>query len=232
MGTGFDSRPALILPDYSPGTMPEPHTPAAGFSRTGSRAGRLPRTLKGLGGARLIDLPGVRHPESALVAPEGRVPETGAAYTQVPPWGMSTQQASRLLGNGVAAARRLLHRHKVPFRVVAVPGSPCACYWKRQEVMRLARQRGLILVRQPAKMVDTEQAMQMLGVGRTTLGRYVQAGRLRQVKARLLTPRGLKSKCYFLRAEVRTLAGRMRAVRALRAELAARVAELKCTSAP
>ena len=192
----------------------------------------IPRTLVGLGGARLYDMPGVVYPAGVLHARKGYERGSGTAYREVPEWGISTQQAARVLGCSDAAARRYLHRHKVPFRVVAAAGRPCINYWRRSCVLALVKDRGEIVKRCPARMVDAEQAMKLLGVGRSTLQRYVQAGRLRQVKLRLLTGQGLKNRAYFLRSHVLVLAARIRAVRAKEKEWHRLLAQAKCTCGP
>lgn len=190
------------------------------------------RTLVGVGGALLYDMPGVVYPAVVLRARKGYMRGSGEAYREVPQWGMSTRQAARVLGCSDAAARNYLHRHRVPFRVVAEPGRPCTNYWRRSCVLALVKQRGEIVKRRPARMMNAAQAMAVLGVGRSTLQRYVRGGMLRQVKLRLLTARGLKSRAFFLGSQVRVLAAHMRAVRARETEWRALLARVKCTCAP
>lgn len=181
---------------------------------------------------RLYDLPGVVYPESVLRARAGYRRGSGEAYRAAPEWGISTRQAARVLGCSEAAARNYLHRHRVPFRAVVEPGRPCINYWRRSCVLALVKQRGEIVKRCPARMMDAARAMRELGVGRSTLQRYVRGGMLRQVKLRVLTPRGLKSRAFFMRAQVRMLAAHMRAVRVKEAEWRALLMQVKCISAP
>ena len=205
---------------------------ADGVTAASGRKDCIPRTLVGLGGVRLYDMPGVVYPAEVLRARKGYMRGSGAAYREVPAWGMSTRQAARVLGCGETAARSYLHRHKVPYRVVAERGKPYCNYWRRSSVLALVRQRGAIVKRKPARMVDAAQAMAELGVGRSTLQRYVLRGMLRQVKLRVLTGRGLKSRAYYMRAQVRGLAAHLRAVRVKEEEWRAQLARLKYTCGP
>ena len=197
-----------------------------------ARRGGLQRTLTGVGGVRLIEMAGVEYPERVLRARPGYERGSGAAYREAPPWGISTRQAARLLGCSDAAAREYLHRHKVRFRVVAEPGRPCCNYWQRAAVLALVKERGEIVKRNPERLMGMEEALAVLGVGRSTLQRYVRSGMLRQVKLRLLTGRGLKERVYFLPGKVRALAGHLRALRVREAELQAMRARLKRTCGP
>lgn len=203
-------------------------------SRAGNtaRMGGLQRTLTGVGGVRLIEMEGVHYPERVLRARPGYERSSGEAYREVPPWGISTRQAARLLGCSDSAARDYLHRHRVKFRVVAEPGRPYCNYWERSAVQVLVKERGEIVKRNPARLMGMEEALGVLGVGRSTLQRYVQSGMLRQVKLRLLTGRGVKERAYFLPGKVRALAGHLRALRAREAELQAMRERLKRTCGP
>ena len=196
------------------------------------RKDRIPRTLVGLGGVRLYNHPDVVYPARVLHARKGYMRSSGEAYREAPEWGISTRQAARMLGCSESAARSYLHRHKVPFRAVAGQGRPCVNYWRRSCVLALVKQRGEIVKRRPARMMDAAQAMRELGVGRSTLQRYVLGGMLRQVKLRLLTGRGLKNRAYYPAAQVRWLAAHLRAVRAKEAEWRALLAQVKCISGP
>ena len=191
----------------------------------------LRRTLTGVGGVRLYDVEGVVYPERVLRVRPGYMRGSGEAYREPPPWGISTRQAARLLGCSEAAARSCLHRHHVGFRVVAA-GKGCCNYWRRSAVLALVKERGEIVKRKPERLMDAAEAMAVLGVGRSTLQRYVRCGMLRQVKLRLLTGRGLKNRAYFLPAQVRGLAARLRALRAREAELQSLREQLKCTCGP
>ena len=196
------------------------------------RSGGLQRTLTGLGGVRLIEMEGVAYPERVLRARPGYERRSGEAYREAPAWGISTREAARLLGCSEAAAREYLHRHRVRFRVVAEQGRPCCNYWQRSAVQALVKARGEIVLREPERLMGMEEALAVLGVGRSTLQRYVRSGMLRQVKLRLLTGRGLKERAYFLPGKVRALAGHLRALRAREAELRAMRERLKRTCGP
>ena len=197
-----------------------------------ARIGGLQRTLTGVGGVRLIEMAGVEYPERVLRVRPGYERGSGEAYREAPPWGISTRHAARLLGCSDAAARDYLHRHRVRFRVVAESGRPCCNYWQRSAVLALVKERGEIVKRNPERLMGMDEALAVLGVGRSTLQRYVRSGMLRQVKLRLLTGRGLKERAYFLPGKVRALAGHLRALRAREAELRSMRERLKRTCGP
>lgn len=221
----YNTRPLPTTTHY-PTMAAQSNRPERGAACS-ARSGDLQRTLIGVGGVRLIEMDGVNYPERMLRARPGYERKSGEAYREVPAWGISTRQAARLLGCSDAAARDYLHRHRVRFRVVAVPGRPYCNYWERTAVQALVKERGQIVKREPERLMGMEEALAVLGVGRSTLQRYVQSGMLRQVKLRLLTGRGLRERAYFLPGRVRALAGRLRALRQRAAELQAMREQLK-----
>lgn len=185
----------------------------------------LPRTLKGVGGARLINMPGVKHAESALVARKGTDARSGLPYTTPPPWGISTHEAAELLGITPRATRALLTRHKSKHHLVARPGH-CACmYWERRMVERMLALRMPMVSSIPDKFCSAHEACVILVVGRSTLSRYVKRGLLKEYHFRHATATGVRLLAYYLRADVRKLVARRNAARA-RAE-AARVEQLR-----
>lgn len=173
----------------------------------------------GVGGVRLQNHPGIKHPPHILQARPGYEPRSGKPYHKPPPWGIDTWQAADLLGCGSAAARALLHRHGVKFRVVQEPGKPPCNLWDRDAVAALARERDITRTRLPPAMMDSRQAMKHLGVSRSSLQRYVQRGYLRQRMYRIQTPRSIRLRAYFPAPQVHALATLLRRMRAKEAEL-------------
>lgn len=180
----------------------------------------IPRTLIGAGGVRLIDLPGVVYPKEMLQ--NGRAQRRGTranAYDRIPSWGISTPEAAQLLHCSCPSARMLLHRRRVHSRLVETRRGVQTLYWRREVVEQIAAQRAQIATKAPARMVDAEQAVNMLEVGRSTLYRYVKKHLLHEKKLRILTDRGTRLKTFYPRAEVAKLAAQMRAIRAHQREL-------------
>lgn len=179
----------------------------------------IPRTLVGVGGVRLFDIPGVVYPKEMLRPARGMNRGSGKPYDKVPSWGIDTATAAGMLRSSRSSARAVLHRHKVGYRLVSVPGGPPRLYWRRSQVEALAARRGPLVKQCPARMVDSVTARAMLGVGRSTLYRYVHRRLLHEKQVRLVTARGTRVKAYYLRSEVAKLAARMRAIRARQQEL-------------
>lgn len=179
----------------------------------------IPRTLVGVGGVRFFDIPGVVYPKEVLRPARGMNRESGKPYDKPPRWGIDTATAAKILRSSCSSARAVLHRHKVDYHLVSLDGGPPRLYWRRSQVEALSQRRAPIVSRCPARMVDSQQARKMLGVGRSTLYRYVHKRLLHEKQVRLMTARGTRVKAYYLRAEVAKLAARMRAIRAREREL-------------
>lgn len=175
---------------------------------------RLPRTLIGAGGVRLIDMPGVVYPREVIAGRKGWDRRSGRPYTKVPEWGISSREAARLMGCTLASARATLSRHKVRRRKVQGDDKVMRLYWKKEQVMALVESRAPLADKRPPKLITVPEALAILKVARSSLYRYVQRGRLREVKMRFSSPqRGARVKSLFVRAEVRKLAVYLRALR-------------------
>ena len=181
----------------------------------------LPRTLRGVGGIKLIDMPGVKYPESVLLGRKGTRAQNGKPHAEAPKWGISTRDAARMLGVSVRSARTMLNRQKAKYRLVTQSGR-CACmYWDRRVVERMLAKRMPLVRKVPEKLCTAKEACYILLVARSSLSRYVKSGLLTEYKLRLVTESGVRALSYFMRAEVRKLAARRNSAR-LRAESAQR----------
>lgn len=180
----------------------------------------IPRTLRGVGGVRLYDIPGVIYPKDMLVAPKGTRLANGKPFTEPPSWGITTEEAAKLLSCTPAAARLSLQRRKVRSCRVMEPHAVLRLYWDRREVEDLARERLPIVTRIPAKMMSSDEAVKCLHTSRSTLYRYVRRKLLKEYQVRLMTPAGTRKVSYYLKAEVRKLASHLRAVQLLEAQAA------------
>lgn len=166
----------------------------------------LPRTLKGLGGIRLINVPGVKFPDTAFRADKGMNPQTGKPFAHPPHDTVSTLEASRILGRGISSSHALMRKKGIPFYFVHCPGSGRPLlYWDREAVKRLLRGLPPVQKHLPPTLVKAGDALLMLGVVRSTLYRYVVSGKLTEIRRRVMTARGYRHQCLYLKSEVMKL---------------------------
>lgn len=167
----------------------------------------IPRTLKGVGGVRLFDLPGVVYPKEMLITKVGLNHKNGRPYKAAPVnWGITTNEAAAILGCTASSARTWLHRRKVPFRIVGEEGQALRFFWRKERVEALAKERLPVLRKRSQSLISSSEALCILGIGRSTLYRYERQGKLSVTKVRKPSPRGLRSCSYYNRAEVERLA--------------------------
>lgn len=177
------------------------------------RPGSLPRTLRGVGGIRLIDMPGVRYPESVIQGRKGADRASGKPHAKAPEWGISTRDAAAMLGISTRSARVMLNRNKAEFHLVEQKGR-CAClYWDRRVVDRMLARRMPLVTSIPEKLCTAKEACYILLVARSTLSRYVKQKLLHEYQVRHATRSGVRLQSYFLRAEVKKLAAKRNAAR-------------------
>lgn len=175
---------------------------------------QLPRTLRGAGGIRLINMPGVRYPDEVLQGPSG----TGASRTcplrKAPPGFISSQNAAELLGITPRSARAMLARRNTRRVMVREPGKAACVYWERLKVQELLETRCPLVRNLPARFCDSAEACYILMIARSTLHRYVKQGALKEYQVRRAFAGGVHREAYYLRAEVRKLAAMRNAARA------------------
>ncbi len=187
----------------------------------------IPRTLRGVGGVRLINLPGVVYPPEMLRAPEScDQKKKEAIHTQRPEWGISSRKAAELLHCSESAARIALHKKRVRCRVVREPGISACIYWDRKQVEKIAAARLPILESVPPRMVDSQTAASILQVGRSSLYRYSMKRWLHPVRLRLCTPSGLRVHVFYRRDEVMKLKLRLSALHMRMAEMRQLLADM------
>lgn len=179
----------------------------------------IPRTLRGVGGVRLFNIPGVIYPKEVLVTKEGFDRKSGRPYKLVPGWGLTSREAATMLGSTPPAARAWLHRRKVPFRIVSEAGKVMRLYWRKDRVEALAGSRNPVLRQRPDSYITTLEARRILCVGRSSLHRYQKNGKLTVTKVRIPSNKGLRLCSYFDRSEVEKLASMLNRVRLKEEEL-------------
>lgn len=166
----------------------------------------IPRTLKGVGGVRLFDIPGVVYPKEILVVKKGMDPCSGKPYREAPSWGITSRDAGEILGCSPSAARAFLHRHKVLFRIVGTEGVSMAIYWHRDTVIELAKIRVPISDKRPPSLLSGKEALDILQVSRSSLQRYQESNLLHPVRVRQISDQGPRLINYYEPDEIRKLA--------------------------
>ena len=155
-----------------------------------------------------------------LITKVGLNQKSGKPYTEAPiSWGITTNAAARILGCSASAARSALHRHKVPFRIVREEGQSLRLFWHKGRVQKLAERRLPVLSKKQDNLLDSTEAMRILGVVRSTLYRYERSGLLSVTKVRKPSSRGLRSCSYYRRADVIQLAEYLSHLRAKELEM-------------
>ncbi len=180
----------------------------------------IPRTLIGVGGVRLFNIPGVIYPEEMLKRHAGVKKKDGKPFHSVPSWGITTKEAARILGCSPSAARVTLHKNKVHYRIVSSEQSR-RLYWRKSQVEKIRNDRLPEMREENHKLVNSQEAVKILGVARSSLQRYVQRGKLRAINVRYVIPNGggARHRTYYERAAVLKLAYRLEAMRRHAAEL-------------
>ena len=166
----------------------------------------LPRTLRGVGGVRLFDIPGVVYPKEMLVTKTGLDRRNGQPYRESQGWGFSSREAAAMLGCTPASARTWLHRRKVPYRIVGREGQAQRLFWRKDKVQALADNRLPIVQSFPSTYISSDEALRILQVGRSTLQRLQERGQLKVIKVRCPSAKGLRKCSYYHRDEVERLA--------------------------
>lgn len=179
----------------------------------------IPRTLRGVGGIRLFDIPGVTYPKEILITKAGMNRRNGRPYREIPGWGVTSREAAALLGCTPSSARTWLHRRKVPFRLVGEEGQALRIYWRKERVVALAENRLPIVQSCPASLIPSSEALRILHIGRSSLHRYQERGLLSVMQMRRPSHKGLRKCSYYKREEVEDLAKRLNFVRSKEKEL-------------
>lgn len=185
---------------------------------------RSARTLEGVGGAKLWNIPGVVYPDEMLAHPHKRHRVT---LVSAPPKNyISSAAAAAMLGNSRSACRAYLHKHRVRSVMVAQRGGAAVNYYPLRSVQRLAESRPPIVTEPPAGCIDSAATRALLQVGRSTLFRYIQRGRLEEIKVRYRAKGCTREKEFYPLEQVQKLAARAAKARALTEAYEKALAEL------
>lgn len=174
----------------------------------------IKRKLTGVGGTRFFDIPGVVYPDEVLKVKPGHCPKDGLPYPTAPKWGITTEQAAKLLDCSPSAARIMLRRKKVSFQLVRCTTSPPVIYWKKSRVERIAAEKlPLVSEESIAHLLTTEEAAELLHVGRSTIQRAIRDGVLTPVHVRIQSPQGPRKRSFLRRGELKKWSLHLRAKR-------------------
>lgn len=165
----------------------------------------LPRNLIGLGGIRLINLPGVSYPKEILQAEKGMNRLTGKPY-KIPPEGtICTDEAAKLLNRSLSSTYNFLRKHQATYYYVESKGEIIRTYWRHRDVIQLDAQLPQRESEVPKEMVKAKDVLRILNVVRSTLYRYVASGKVTEIKRRVMTRRGYRHQSLFIRSEIMKL---------------------------
>ncbi len=166
----------------------------------------IPRTLQGVGGKRYFNIPGVIYPKEVIQTRPGLSPENGKPYDVIPPWGITTDQAADILGCSHSAARIMMRRKRITFRLVAQDGRPPRIYWKKDRVEKIANEKEpLVQKDEIAGLLTTMEAAKALNVGRSTIQRAIKSGKLKPVFLRCQSGQGPRRRCYLRVSDINKL---------------------------
>ncbi|MFI3243672.1 MAG: helix-turn-helix domain-containing protein [Akkermansia sp.] len=174
----------------------------------------IKRKLTGIGGNRYFDIPGVVYPDEVLKVKPGHCPKDGLPYTTPPKWGITTEEAAKILHCSASAARIMLRRKKVCFQLVRCATSPPVIYWKKSKVESIAAAK-LPLVDEAsiANLLTTEEAAKLLRVGRSTIQRAIHDKSLSPIHVRIPSPQGPRKRTFLRRDELKKWCMHLRANR-------------------
>ncbi len=174
---------------------------------------KMDKSLIGIGGVRLLRVPGVQHDRKVVLPTPGMNQDTGEPYDEVPVDSISTREASQLLKCTQSAARQVLVRRGVERYIVRRAQGGLESYWEREAVERLAELKLPIQQQIPQKMMTAEAASRKLKISRSSLYRYVQMGQLQQIKRRMPGRLGMRITALYLSSEVAELYARLNALK-------------------
>lgn len=167
----------------------------------------------------MFDIPGVVYPKEVLIPKAGMNRKSGRPYRITPGWGVTSREAASILGCTPSSARTWLHRRKVPFRLASDDGQIIRLFWRRDRVVALAESRLPIVQKCPPSLISAVDALRILHIGRSSLHRYQERGRLSVTQVRSPSHKGLRKCNYFIRSEIEDLAKQLSIMRRKETEI-------------
>ena len=167
------------------------------------RPNTIPRTLIGGNGERFYDIPGLVYPKEVLY-PQPIEKDDELSY-EVPPWGISTDEAAAMLNCLNSSARVLMRKHGITRVMVRRRMRPPISYWHKGEIEALIQRRVKEVNSMPKQYLNTEEACHLLNISHTTLYRFIRYGKIKGMRVRFRSEKGIRLRYFFNRSEVRLL---------------------------
>ena len=179
------------------------------------RRNRIPRSLIGVGGVKLYDIPGVIYPQEMLVqsAPPDKEEKEEEILTRPPLWGIPTEEVARQLGCTVSAARMRMKRNGVERVKVRNSKGILLSYWRREQVRKLCTNTTELVESMPSSYLTAAATAHLLQISRSSLSRYEKLGKLKSIRVMFRTGEYKCIKSYYLRSEVRRLSYHLNSMR-------------------
>lgn len=173
--------------------------------------------MKRQGAGAFAHIPGVIYPDKVIKGTSAYRKEH--PIDNSPKGWLTTEQAGKLLNSSGSSARAVLHRHRVRFKVVRQTGGPPLLFWNPKQVQALVDARAPIIETIPEGYISSAEARKILGIGRSTLYRYVSKGLIDEEKGRIRTRRGTRLKTYYELQAVKKLAAKINRCRDIKRQL-------------
>ena len=168
----------------------------------------IPRRLIGAHRVRLFDIQGISYPESVL-----KEAPPDDCVTEIPEWGISTNEAAALLGCKSSSARELMDKFEVRKVKVRRRCLPPTLYWDKSQVEAIAASRPSVLREIPLIYMSAHEVCEYLRISRSTLYRYVRHGLLEVHPVYFRSAQHTCLKHLFLRADIKRFRYHLNAVR-------------------
>lgn len=152
---------------------------------------RLP-TIIGAGGVKLINLPGLVHPESALHTRKEYDKKTNQAYDVAPEGYVSAKEAAKMLKISRSAASVKLARNKVKRVIVKTHAAPPSNYYPKAKIIAMIDKSAPIIDSIPAGWMTVEKTAESLGVSRSAIQRAIRSGLIGHELVRVSSGQGLR----------------------------------------
>ena len=168
------------------------------------RPNTIPRTLIGSKGERFYDIPGLVYPKEVLY-PQPPQQNEAEMINEPPPWGISTKEAAALLNCRNSSARVLLRKHGITRVMVKRRMRPPISYWHKGEIEALMQRRVKEVDSMPTQYLSTDDACRQLNISHTTIYRFIRYGKIKGMRVRFRTEKGIRLRYFFRLSQVRLL---------------------------
>lgn len=172
---------------------------------------RLPRTLKGVNGAKFINVPGVHYPDEVLeknVTKKRKGSDSSTPITDggPPDWGITTADAAKLYGVAPAVMRNYCEYHKVPHKHYKLKGRVPCIYWNKKVLEKLVSSKTPLIENIPDDLCTSKEAQELIGCARVSLLRYARHNKwIHEFHVRKSIAGAPRAICLYIRDECKEL---------------------------